>query len=57
MFRKLSLAQLYVYVQPSIQCLYFIEVHKLYVRTHVKITLLWTCTISELILVRQQEGM
>ena len=28
----------YVYARPTIHCLYFINAHKIYVRTHVKIT-------------------
>ena len=34
----------YVHVQPSIFCLYFIYVRKIYVRTHVKITRQWKST-------------
>ena len=37
---------LYLYARRSIHCLYFIYARRIYVRTHVKITLQWESTLS-----------
>ena len=36
----------YVYVRPSIYCLYFVYARKIYVRTQVKITRQWKFTTT-----------